>query len=134
MLVAALILLLIILLSYAIWHQKRAIKLRNAVTSKDAHEEPRMSVSHRASVSLRMSRLDKNDDDVKNQNQRDKDDTRRLSAYSNARRKSEIAQEDAVNRDIEAAVQKKKEKRRQRKAERRASRSSAELESIGSNT
>jgi hypothetical protein len=118
---AAAFLLVIGLLLYVVWHQKnRAFKLRvNDVTSKDAQEEPRMSVSHRASMSLRMSRLDKNDDDVENQNHRDKRDSRRLSAYSNARRKSEIAQEDAVNRDIDAAVKKKKDARKQRKRERR---------------
>jgi len=73
-----------------------------------------------------MSRLDKSGKDTGDGgNQRDRRDSRRLSAYANVRRKSEVAQEDAVNRDIDAAVRKKKEKRRQRKAERRASMSSA---------
>jgi hypothetical protein len=79
-----------------------------------------MSVLRRASCSLRMSRL--GDSDV--ENQRKKSVTRRLSSYSNARRKSEVAHEDAVNRDIDAAVQKRKDKRQKRKEERRASRSS----------
>jgi hypothetical protein len=73
-----------------------------------------------------MSRLDGNDGDV--ENQRDKSDAQRLSAYSNARRKSEVAREDAVNRDIDEGVRMTKEKRRQRKAARRASRSSGEAE------
>jgi hypothetical protein len=64
-----------------------------------------MSVSHRASVSLRMSRLD----NVDVENQRDKSDGRRLSSQSNARRKSEVAQEDTMGRDIDAAVRRNKQ-------------------------
>jgi hypothetical protein len=152
---AAASLLLIVLLLYFIWsfkhtikrwHQNRALKLRvNTLTAKDAQEEeprkvaaaskstnleePRMSVSHRASMSLRMSRLDKNDDDVENQNHRDKSDAKRLSAYSNARRKSEVAQEDAVNRDIDAAVKAKKDARRARRASMSSGADSRDVES-----
>jgi hypothetical protein len=57
-------------------------------------------------------------DDAKDKNQRDKIDSRRLSAYSNVRRKSEVAHEDAVNRDIDAAVRVTKAELRARKESR----------------
>jgi hypothetical protein len=115
------------LLAFGIWHQKQSLKRNIEAASKSTHvEEPRMSVLHRASRSLRMSRFDKSGKGTGDgENQLDRRDSQRLSAYANARRKSEVAQEDAVNQDIDAAVRKKKEKRRQRKAERRASMSSA---------
>jgi hypothetical protein len=124
--IAAAFLPIFALLAFGIWHQTRSLERNIAAASKSTHvKEPRMFMSQRASRSLRMSRLDKSGKDTGDgENQRDRRDSRRLSAYSNARRKSEVAQEDAVNRDIDAAVWKKKEKRRQTKPSARSSSSS----------
>jgi hypothetical protein len=96
----------------------QSLNLENRATAADAQlaAEPRLSISHHASMSLRMSRLD-NVGDV--ESQREKSESHRLSTYSNARRKSEVAREDEVNRDIDAEVKRKKDARKQRKKERR---------------
>jgi hypothetical protein len=119
----------LIVISLLVFHIRRiqkSFKLSQAAAAgdKELAPEPRMFISQRASMSLRMSRLDRFDE--VELSQRDKSVAERLSAYSNARRKSEVAREDEINDDIAVEVKKKKDARRQRKEEqrRRASMSS----------
>jgi hypothetical protein len=63
--IAAAFLAIFALLAFGIWHEKRSLDLKFAAASKSTHvEEPRLSVSQRASRSLRMSRLDKSGKDT----------------------------------------------------------------------
>jgi hypothetical protein len=97
-------------------HSLNLQQQRAAAGDEEPARNSRMSFSHRGSVALRMTRLD-GVGDVENPLGKDGSEVRRFSAYSNARRKSEVAREDDVNRDIAAAVKKKKEKRKQRQRE-----------------
>jgi hypothetical protein len=100
---------------------QQSVNLKSRATRADEEQpvpQSRMSFSHRASMSLRMSRLD--NIDVENQDADDGAEARRLSAYLNARRKSEVAREDEVNNDIAVEVKKKRDARKQRMKERRA--------------